>query len=292
MLNITNLNKNNLFHFKNLNNTRLSFNNLNGDFLFVYKNSSFFDKILLKKQVFLLKDSKEYYGYLWYSKKTSYYLINSLNFKKEFMKAEYISNLLDCLKKNSIFKYICENNGFNISLLKESGFHVDKCTLEMDLKLKDIVPLKPQDMIKSKEIYFKTLKQNKEEYIRCHIQNEVFKNKTREPITINDILLDENQHYYLPEGAIFVMENNKHIGYGQIILLGHIPVIVNVGILKEYRGRGLGKALVYYLLDIIKKLNYKEAIITVDSINKVALNLYKDCGFKSNKEIYTMEFKK
>ncbi|RXI51733.1 GNAT family N-acetyltransferase [Clostridium tetani] len=291
MLNITNLNKNNLFHFKILNNTRLSFNSLNVDFLFSYENSGFFDKMLLRKEVFLLKDLKEYYGYLWCTKKTSYYLINSLNLKRKFMKPKYMSTLLGYLRKNSIFKYMCEDNGFNISLLKESGFYVSKCTIEMDLNLEDVVPLNNQELVKSKGIYFKTLKPNKEESIRCHIQNEVFKTDTREPLTVDDIISDENQSYYLPEGAIFVMENNEYIGYGQIILISDIPIIVNVGILKEYRGRGIGRALVYHLLDIIKELNYEEAFITVDSINKVALNLYKDCGFKFNRKIYTMELK-
>lgn len=291
MLSVTNLNKDNLFYFKILNSTRLSFNNLNGDFLFIYENSSFFDKMLLRKRVLLLKDLKEYYGYLWYSKKSSYYLINSLNFKKQYMKAQYISILLNNLKKDSIFKYICEDNGFNIDILKRSGFSIDKCTIEMDLNLEDVMPLISKKLINSKGIYFKKLKQNKEEAIRCHIQNEVFKTKTREPLTIDDMILDEEQSYYLPEGAIFVMDGNKYIGYGQVILISDIPVIVNVGVLKEYRGRGIGKALVCYLLNIINKLNYKEAFITVDSMNTVALNLYKECGFKFNRKVYTMEIK-
>lgn len=291
MLNITNLNKDNLFHFKSLNDTRLDFNTLNADFLFVYNNSSFFDKLLLKKEVFLLKDFKKYYGYLWYTKKSSYYLINSLSLKWKYMNSKYISILLSCLKKNSVFKYICEDNGVNILLLKESGFNVSNCTIEMDLNLDDIEPLSLEETTKCKGIYFKRLKHNKEESIRCHIQNEVFKTETREPLTVDDIILDENQNYYLPEGAIFVMKNNKYIGYGQVIVIGDIPVIVNVGVLKEFRGMGIGKALVNHLLNIIKKLKFKEAFITVDSMNKVAIKLYKDCGFNFNKEIYTMEIK-
>lgn len=291
MLNITNLNKNNLFHFKSLNDTRLNFNNLNADFLFVYNNSSFFDKLLLKKEIFLLKDFKKYYGYLWYSKKTSYYLINSLSLKEEYLNSKYIVILLSYLKKNSVFKYICEDNGFNISLLKKSGFNVSKCTIEMDLNLDDIETLGCDDISKQSRFYFKKLQPNKEESIRCHIQNEVFKAETREPLTVDDIILDENQNYYVPDAAIFIMKDNKYIGYGQVILIGDIPVIVNVGILERYRGMGLGRALVQHLLNIIKKLNFKEAFITVDSTNKVAIELYKDCGFNFNKEVYTMEIK-
>jgi hypothetical protein len=63
------------------------------------------------------------------------------------------------------------------------------------------------------------------EQIRCNIQNEVFKNDSRIPLSIEDIYYDESQKYYYDEGSIFIKKANDYIGYGQIIMDMRIQVI-------------------------------------------------------------------
>ncbi|WP_406541200.1 hypothetical protein [Clostridium ljungdahlii] len=58
-------------------------------------------------------------------------------------------------------------------------------------------------------------------------------------MTLEDIYFDEAQDYYFEKGAIFLKQNDEYIGYGQIVMENDIPVIVNFGILKEFRGKNM-----------------------------------------------------
>ncbi len=48
---------------------------------------------------------------------------------------------------------------------------------------------------------------------------------------------------------------------------------------KEYRNRGIGKALIGLILDLAKKDKYETVVLEVDSNNKTAIQLYKKTGF-------------
>ena len=59
-----------------------------------------------------------------------------------------------------------------------------------------------------------------------------------------------------------------------------IGAIQNVGILPEYRGRGLSKLLLYYCLWGYQQAGLKIAQLEVTQTNEVAINLYKKIGFQ------------
>lgn len=59
-----------------------------------------------------------------------------------------------------------------------------------------------------------------------------------------------------------------------------IGSIQNVGILPEYRGRGLSKLLLYYCLWGYQQAGVKTVQLEVTQINDVAINLYKKIGFQ------------
>ncbi len=48
---------------------------------------------------------------------------------------------------------------------------------------------------------------------------------------------------------------------------------------KEYRGMGIGSALVDYIIDLCKSMGYNELSIGVNKDNEEALNLYRKKGF-------------
>lgn len=52
-----------------------------------------------------------------------------------------------------------------------------------------------------------------------------------------------------------------------------------VGIIKKYRGKGLGKQLMTFILDEGLKHTNK-IVLDVDSSNPAAYNLYLKCGFE------------
>lgn len=283
MYELVRLCRDNFKYLKILNDSRNSFNILNEDFVKVYSKSNFFKKILLRKDVYILFRNKVPKAYIWLSGKNYNYTIHALNIIKDEYYENYMLCIKKCLKKGCNYTYYCHDNEENIQLLESVGFYKYGGTIEMNLNLLNDFNLSVDG------IHFKVLEKGKEEPIRCKIQNEVFKNKCRIPLKIGDIYFDEKQSYYFDNGSILLKKDNDYVGYGQIIIQNNIPVIVNVGILKEFRGLGYGEALIKHLLQIIKHHNFTNALINVDYKNKVALNLYKKCGFKIANTHYIMK---
>ncbi|MBR0239444.1 MAG: GNAT family N-acetyltransferase [Thermoguttaceae bacterium] len=67
-----------------------------------------------------------------------------------------------------------------------------------------------------------------------------------------------------------------------------IGAIQNVGILPEYRGRGLSKLLLYYCLWGYQQAGVKTVQLEVTQINEVAINLYQKIGFHVTEVIEKM----
>lgn len=273
--------------FKELNDARRSFNPLNEDFFQYYNTTTLPQKLFLRKNITILEYNKNLCGYIWTSiDSKNLYNIRALSVNLPNKSVDYIRLLLKTLKPGFTANFLCENNGINMELLKEVGFNKKVGTIEMSVDLKKEIKSTTMENIK-----FEMFKKGFDEKIRCDIQNEVFKDKNRIPISTRDIYFDEKQNYYFSPGAIFIKKDNNYIGYGQVIIEGNTPIIVNVGILPDYRGKGYGKLLINYLLKIINDYNYNTATINVDSNNVNAFNLYKNCGFNILKEYVNLEIK-
>lgn len=288
MFKCVSLNNKNLHSFLRLNNLREKFNDLNEDFYEDYINASLAKRFFLRKDVTLLKYKNEIIGYLWIKKTNKYYdTINSMyidGIYDDKLSSEY-RYIIDAINPSKTLLYNCEKNTYNYTILKNIGFKKRKGTYEMYLKLASY------NNVYSSDISFEILNRGKQENIRCTIQNAVFKNDSRIPLTIDDMYFDEIQNYYFDDGAILVKRDNNYIGYGQIINTRGIPTIVNVGILEEYRGRGYGKDLMLYLLNLLKLKGFEDVNLKVDSNNHIALNLYNSLGFNVLKETILWEYK-
>jgi GNAT superfamily N-acetyltransferase len=194
--------------------------------------------------------------------------------------------LINTIKENCTVKYLCENNNYNFNLLESMGFEKKEGTLILYKELSENI-----HFILNKEFEFEILQKGRDEEKRCEVQNKIFEEDHRIPLTLEDIFFDEVQDYYFEKGAVFLKKDNKYIGYGQFILENNIPVIVNFGIIKEYRGKGYSKYLLIYLLKIIYCNGFNKIIIKVKDSNYRALNLYKSVGFQVKKEQYYLELK-
>jgi ribosomal protein S18 acetylase RimI-like enzyme len=62
--------------------------------------------------------------------------------------------------------------------------------------------------------------------------------------------------------------------------------IQNLGVVPEYRGRGLGRALLLRALDGFKKAGLKRARLEVSARNRRAVRLYHESGFIATKTLY------
>lgn len=285
MFNSLKLDNDNINILKKLNLARNEFNRLNKDFFNFYNKLNFIQKYFVRKKVNLLKYNGEYIGFIWIKCiKKQIYSIQSMQVIPNKNLVECYKKLLRDLKTKATFSYECESNGKNINVLKEVGFKKMDGTLEMCCLLNDNFNFEFGEFITIDKLVKK-----RDEKQRCEVQNEIFKKEGRIPLSVEDIYFDEAQDYYCNDACFFIKYKEISIGYGQIIIDNQRPIIVNFGIIDNYRGKGLGKKFLLYLLKWAQDNNYKHIFIKVDYANKIAYNLYKSVGFKLEKETYKWE---
>lgn len=282
MYNFVQLNNKNLNILKRLNLLRNQFNNLNKDFFNFYNNLNFIQKYFTKKRVRLLMYQNDYVGFIWIKYiKNRLYSIQSMHVIPNDSVVQCYKRLLAAVTPRATLVYECENNKINFNILKEVGFKKMDGTFEMCCPLD-----KNFHYILDSSITIDKFIEKRDENKRCILQNLIFKKNGRIPLSVEDILFDEEQSYYFEDGCFFMNHKHDAIGYGQIIIDEGKPIIVNFGIIEEYRGKGLGKAFLLHLLQWAKDNNFKNMFIKVDSTNIVAFTLYESVGFKMDKEIY------
>lgn len=288
MLKCVSLSIKDLEKFYSVNKRRGEFNSLNEDFFEYYNTLGWLKQYIERRNVLLLKDNEDILGYLWMTRsENNSYRVSSLFIDNNIIFHEDCSKLMEAISIRKSLVYSCEKQGSNYELLKALGFKKTSGTYEM---FSSLYSIGPSDV--SSDLEFKILEKHSEEKIRCRIQNEVFKNDTRIPLTLEDMYYDEEQDYYFEKGAVLVKKDDRYIGYGQIIIIDSAPTIVNIGILKEYRGMGYGKALMHYLLKVLKDNAYSGVYLKVSESNLPALNLYKSLGFNILKQVHDFEYKK
>ncbi|ERI92948.1 acetyltransferase, GNAT family [Clostridiales bacterium oral taxon 876 str. F0540] len=289
MYSCINLSRKRLKNLSILNDKRKLFNELNEDFFQYYNTLGFTKQFLLYRYVKLLNKNDDMTGYIWFSKYDDrHYVINSMYIdENDEDLIEGLVRLIDELKPRAFYAYHCERKGINFSVLEELGFYKRESTYIMSLNISTFNSISSSD-----GIYIEPFKKGLHEKIRCNIQNEVFKNDSRIPLSVEDIYYDETQEYYYNEGSIFLKKDKEYVGYGQIIMDGDVPTIVNVGVIQAYRGNGYGRMLMEALIRIMIDNGFKRAVLKVSANNSTALNLYKSLGFKIYNETCIWELKK
>lgn len=279
MLIIEKLSLMNIKHLKKL--QKQSENIYNKDFFEDYNAQSFIIQYLKRKEVKLFKYKDEYIGYIW---------IESPIDTTAKILALYINDVYINIVKEEIIKifrnkslvFDVMDNHLNYEIMKKLGFK--------ELKITSLMKIKISNQHKSylgNKFNFKNFTKKEDEKLRCFIQNSVFHENDRIPLVPYDIKLEEQEDYYIDNLCVFVMEENKAVGYGQVILRNGLYTIVNVGILEEYRGNGYGEMLIRYLLYLCYNENINVVAINVDSNNYNAISLYKKVGFDEYGKITT-----
>lgn len=136
---------------------------------------------------------------------------------------------------------------------------------------------------------FRPFIKGKDESLRCNLQNEIFYEENRIPLKTKDIVYECSRKAFLADLAFFELRDNNTIGYGQILLIKGKYTVANFGIVKEFRGKGYGEALLVHILNQAKLKGLNEVYIKVKSDNTSAVNLYKKMGFKESSEINIYE---
>ncbi len=272
-----------MYRLETLNNSNLNFinefditNEYKEELIEICTNKNIFKKLLLGKNIKYIKSQQKYIGFLWYSKlQYQVYKIHCIKFIPEYSTFKYYKEVFKFFNScNSII--ISENNNLNTTLLIELGFSVERAIIEME---RDINSYEEQN--NDENISFETFKEGKDEKYRCLIQNKVFDSANRQSINKEDIIYEKYQNYYIPEGCIFIKHKGVHVGYGQLIKKDSKIYIANFGILPEYRGKGYGKKLLKYIVNIAHDLGNSKIYLKCDKKNIEAVNLYIGEGFKT-----------
>ncbi len=272
-----------MYRLETLNNSNFNFinefditNEYKEELIDICTNKNIFKKLLLGKNIKYIKSQQKYIGFLWYSKlQYQVYKIHCIKFIPEYSTFEYYKEVFKFFNScNSII--ISENNNLNTTLLIELGFSVERAIIEMK---RDISSYEEQN--NDENISFATFKEGKDEKYRCLIQNKVFDSANRQSINKEDIIYEKYQNYYIPEGCIFIKHKGVHVGYGQLIKKDSKIYIANFGILPEYRGKGYGKKLLKYIVNIAHDLGNSKIYLKCDKKNIEAVNLYIGEGFKT-----------
>lgn len=277
------LNKSYLEQMEKLNSKRKVFNINNKDFFCEYNNSNFAAQLFLRKRVRMLMSGELPIGYIWIEPESKdVNRINSMYVQNDDKDKEVIfyDTLLKSLPKNKINLYSCSINKNNENMLKSLMFSVKSGTITLKKEIKDHVNVNVPN-----NISFKAFEKNVDERLRCEVQNGIFKNNKRIPLSVDDIFFDETQDYYLENASLFIYLDKICIGYGQLMMENENITVVNFGLLEEYRGKGFGVYLLDKLIDIAKGLNFHEVYIKVSAQNTRALSLYKKMGFNEYSKI-------
>ena len=294
------LSSNNFDTFKTLNLERFTKENYDKNFFEYYENEKFFFKIFLKKFVKLFIYNKKVIGYMWYEVPVEIPVrIWSLYIKEEYL--DLLSpKILNSFNNTTLAYETCDNK-LNNEMLSNLGFKKVKPSILMSMNLENYNKVKQTNnliySLKNNINLIKTINSlydfninevrisiekvvlNKDEELRCELQNSIFSASTRTPLEITDIENDIEQDYYMEDLSLFIKVNNIAIGYGQIIYNRDMYTVVNFGILKEFRSFGFGKILLNHLIQTAKNKNIYDLYIRVEETNYSALKLYNWMGF-------------
>ncbi len=92
---------------------------------------------------------------------------------------------------------------------------------------------------------------------------------------------------FLPGATWLVACTDGYVGAVQGVMdQGPIGAIQNVGVLPDFRGRGLGRALVRRALAGFAQAGLQRAYLEVTAQNDGAVQLYREVGFRRAKTLY------
>lgn len=240
----------------------------------IYNGLNFFKKLLYKNKIIMILVDSKYVGYVYFERfSIDTIFINDLYIKDEFLEIVNLNSIK--IFKDKVLFYQTFEDDLTRKILINNKFTKSETTMLLKYNLNIKIKIKHDE-----NISFRQFRIDKDEKLRCEIQNDIFNYNGREPINIRDIMYEEKQDYYRSDRCVFILLDNKEIGYAQIIYNKGMYMLVNFGILEEYRGLGYGEILLEYMINLAYDIKLSQLYIRVNDSNYKALNLYKKIGFK------------
>ena len=106
------------------------------------------------------------------------------------------------------------------------------------------------------------------------------------PFPFGEVLIG-NIFYAAPELCFIIESEGNIIGF---LMGGHTAIpkrahILSVAVLEDFRGQGLGRRILTYFLNSIRKLGYLSVKLEVNIDNHKAIKLYEEFNFKIDSKI-------
>jgi len=185
-----------------------------------------------------------------------------------------------------------------IKLLEKLGFKLVRKSSLMRMDLANI----PSNVRENTQVGIRPLRRNMEEDLK--VLNWLDKECFKEHFNYRPTTIEETRHfllnnpYYDQIEHFFAVFNQKNVGY---IGLGidekynieknvKVGIILNIGVLKPYRTKGIGTRLMLYGLEKLKAKGMDKAELGVDDFNPTrTMKLYEKSGFKVFEKDLTYE---
>ncbi|HBW13450.1 MAG TPA: hypothetical protein DEF30_06495 [Proteiniclasticum sp.] len=264
------------------------FNDLNENLYDRYMKSSLFNKIQYRSGTRIICYHEDPVLILWSETRNYNVKMRSIVPLKSFaeLKTQPLAQVMDAFLESlpihldiHQFEYTTIDNEENHILLTEMGFTYRKGLLRMKRKLD--LPPKVSREVEIKRFQIEDVK------ARVELQNQIFDNKYRVPLSVTDVLLEISKRTYIPELSFFLVEEGQYVGYGQINRQEDCYFLVNFGIAPDFRGKGRSRDFLYAILSRAKELDIQEIYLDVNEDNFRAKELYLSSGFQEEKSTCT-----
>ena len=193
----------------------------------------------------------------------------------------HASDLGSPLVHAPVLQRVKESGGF----LKRRHFVVVHTQLRMHLEPQlTISPIKLSPLFRIRSFL------PKDELLLTRIQNVYFAGSWG--FKSNTV---EETHYRLAmgdlgsEGVCLAVHTTEAVGYCWTRLWDYQGEIYMMGIDPKYQGQGLGRALLLQAIGALMKKGAGRMELTVDTVNKTAVALYRGVGFKAKERILWYE---
>ncbi|UCG36979.1 MAG: GNAT family N-acetyltransferase [Candidatus Bathyarchaeota archaeon] len=185
-----------------------------------------------------------------------------------------------------------------ISLWKDSGFELVRKFSLMERDLNTI----PSGIGEDDGVVLKTLRKDSDEDLKVlnWLDNECFKehfNYTPGTLERTLYFVREDPFFRIQDWSFSLLEG-EHVGYVGVGIDEAYNIekntkcgwILDIGVLKPYRRRGIGTKLMLQGMKALKEKGMTTLMLEVDDLNVTkAMRLYKEVGFKIKKKDLTYE---
>jgi len=191
-----------------------------------------------------------------------------------------------------------ESRKDRMRLWEESGF---KLVRKFSLMKRDLGEI-PSGVGENKEVALKTLRENSDEDVKMlnWLGNECFKEHFNyRPGTIEQTTYFlRKDPFFKDQEWFFAILNREHVGYVGVGIDDKYNAernvksgwILDIGVLKPYRRRGIGTSLMLQSMETLKAKAMITAMLGVDDWNVTkAMRLYEKVGFSVTKKDFTYE---